>query len=334
MRVAVTGATGFIGRRVVPLLRAGGHEVVCVARRPEAAQELAASGARVVKGDLLDRPSLEAAFAGCAGVVHLAASYEIGLRGRAAREAMTTNIEGTRNALEAARDAGARHIVYTSSIVVHGTTGGRVVDETFRYPGRVFPSVYAESKYRAHYEVAEPLMRGGAPISIVLPGAVLGPGDTSLYNLMHELAAAGLPVPVGAAQYGAVSVDDCARGLVLALERGRPGELYHLVSENLSLRDLARRGPASVGLPVRIVALPDWALLAQLALARFLERFIALPRLLSSDAMGGQLSSLTAIVSNEKARRELGWEPAPVDDALREALRFELEKRGRRLPGA
>src|ERR1700691_424298 len=100
MKVAVTGGTGFIGRRVVRLLRERGHEVVCVVRSHEKAGSLSALGAQLAKGDILDGPSLKAVFAGCEGVLHIAASYELGVVGKQAEEALAKNLEGTRIALE------------------------------------------------------------------------------------------------------------------------------------------------------------------------------------------------------------------------------------------
>src|SRR5437016_5795010 len=132
MRYAVTGGTGFIGKRLVRQLRMEGHDVVCVVRRPEVASELGALGAVLARGDILDKGSLLAAFTGCDGVFHLAASYTLGVVGSRADAALRQNFDGTRVALEAAREAGAGKIVYTSTIAVHGDTSGAIVDETHR----------------------------------------------------------------------------------------------------------------------------------------------------------------------------------------------------------
>ena len=336
MRVAVTGGTGFIGKRVVRILRERGHEVVCVVRNPDKASSLAALGATLARGDILDGASLSAAFAGCEGVLHVAASYELGVVGKRAKEAMAKNLDGTRLALEAACASGARKIVYTSSIVVYGNTYGEEVPEGWR-PKRIacpspHPSFYAMSKARAHYEVALPMIEAGAPIVIVQPGGVIGPRDHSTFRVLWSLLARGWPVPLGRARYGIVDVEDCALGHVLALEQGRIGESYHLVDVNMAVTDLFQRALTATGLRGRSIVFPAWMLAINAAFNSVIERVIPLPDILSSDSLRGMSGSLTQCVATGKARTELGWNPRPLDDVLREIMADELTLRGKKLP--
>jgi nucleoside-diphosphate-sugar epimerase len=336
MRVAVTGGTGFIGRRVVRALRERGHEVVCVVRRPEKANELSALGATLVQGDILDRQSLDRAFAGCEGVMHLAASYEVGVVGKRADAALAQNLDGTRNALFAARDASATRIVYTSSIVAFGNTGGVVFTEA-NLPARAahphpHPTRYSLSKARAHLEVVEPLMKAGVPIIAVMPGAVLGPRDHSNFHLVFKFMADGLPVPVGRSAYTVVRLDDCVAGHLLALERGVPGQSYLLTNENLLLHEFASRAAAASGVPAKVVLLPDWLLEFNARLFWLLERLLPVPSWLSSEAARSMLSTQTMIFDSARARRELGWSPQPIDEALKEIMADELSLRGKPLP--
>jgi nucleoside-diphosphate-sugar epimerase len=336
MKVAVTGGTGFIGSRVVRILRERGHDVVCVVRSPDKATALATLGATLARGDILDAESLKKAFDGCEGVLHIAASYELGVVGKRAKEALAKNLDGTRRALEAARDSGAKKIVYTSSIVVYGNTHGKTVPEGTR-PERIeFPkshaTFYAMSKARAHYDVAVPLMEAGAPIVIVQPGGVIGPRDHSTFRVLWALLARGLPVTMGAARYGIVDVEDCAMGHVLALEKGRVGECYHLVDENLSLPDLVHRAIDASGVQGSTLVFPDWLIGLNAAFMSLVERVIPVPDVMSSDALRGMKASLTLIVETQKARTELGWTPRPMAEALREILADELMLRGKKLP--
>jgi dihydroflavonol-4-reductase len=335
MRVALTGGTGFIGKRVVRILRERGHEVTCLVRNPDNASALTKLGATLVRGDILDGNSLAAGFAGHEGVMHIAASYELGVVGKAAHEAMAKNLDGTRLALTAARASGASKIVYTSSIVVYGNTHGEVVPEGWK-PERIafpnpHPTFYAMSKARAHYDVALPMIQDGAPVVIVQPGAVIGPRDHSTFRVLWRLMARGWPVPIGRASYGIVDVEDCALGHVLALEQGRVGECYHLVDQNLSMPALVLRAAAASGLSARRIVFPSWMLRINAAFNSLIERIVRLPDMLSSDALRGLAGSLTQTVTTDKARDKLGWKPRPLDEALREILADELTLRGKRL---
>ena len=336
MKVAVTGGTGFIGKRVVRILRERGHEVVCVARDPQKAANLAALGATLVRGDILDRASLTQAFAGCEGVLHIAASYEMGVVGKKADEALRKNLDGTRAALEAARDAGAKKIVYTSSVVVYGNTYGKDVPEGHRperiaYPS-VHPNLYAMSKAQAHYDIALPMIEAGAPIVIVQPGAVFGPHDHSTLRLLWALMARGFPIMMGGARFGVVDVEDCAMGHVLALEKGRVGECYHLVDENMALTDLVRRAAVASGLKTSVLTIPPWMLSINAAMMSVFERIVPVPDFFSSDALRGMSGSVTLTVQTGKARTELGWTPRSMDQALREVMAAELTSLGKTLP--
>lgn len=327
MRVAVTGGTGFIGGRVVAQLRAAGHEVVCVARRPDAASGLRALGATVVPGDVLDPASLDRAFAGVEAVFHLAATYVVG-HGKAAGDRMIAdNIASTRLVFERALAAGARRVVYTSSCTVYVDTQGEVVDETWRWTGSTFPTAYVESKHRAHREVLEPMVAAGAPIVTLMPGAVLGPGDPSLFNLLFRWLARGYPIPIGASRWAMVGVDDCARAHLLALDRGTDGHCYNVVAENLSLGTAVRRAAEVSGLPARLVPLRDWMIAAALPPTRLAERILPIPPSLSSESLGGQRSTFSQTLSGDKATRELGFEPDSLDAVFREIVAWELKRR-------
>src|SRR5688500_15225887 len=158
MRYFVTGASGFLGGALARQLRAEGHEVVALVRRPEASPKLAALGAELRGGDITDAESVRAAMRGADGVFHAAAWYKVGQSAMTTgpgattggeqekRDAYRVNVEGTRIVLEAMRDLGIPRGVYTSTVAVFGDTKGRVVDETYRTSGP-FPNWYAETKW-------------------------------------------------------------------------------------------------------------------------------------------------------------------------------------------
>jgi dihydroflavonol-4-reductase len=144
--------------------------------------------------------------------------------------------------------------------------------------------------------------------------------------------ARGLPVVMGGARYGVVDVEDCALGHVLALEKGKPGECYHLVDENLHLSDLAHRAAQASGLPDRVIVFPDWMLALNTAFMSVIERIVPVPDVFSSDSLRGMAAKVDLSVDTTKARRELGWAPRPMEVALREVMADYVGLTGRPLP--
>lgn len=191
MRALVTGATGFLGRRIVELLRERGDEVVAFVRRPDSALE--ATGARLAIGDLRDSGACDAACRGVEAVFHAGAVTGIwGPR----RLFWETNVEGTRHVIAACRAAGVPRLIFTSSpSVVFGEDDLRGVDERQPYPDR-YLAYYPESKAVAERSV---LAANGSDLATVClrPHLIWGPGDPHLIPRVVARARAGRLVQVG-----------------------------------------------------------------------------------------------------------------------------------------
>jgi nucleoside-diphosphate-sugar epimerase len=319
MRYMVTGATGFIGGHLVRQLVRSGHDVVALVRQPAGARELEDVGVELVRGDLLDRPSLEVAMTGADGVFHLAAWYRVGARDSSAAEAV--NVHGTRNVLETARSAGIGKIVYTSTLAVMGDTGGEVVDETYRHDGP-WLSEYDRTKWLAHYQVAAPMAEAGVPVVIVQPGIVYGPGDHSnVGDVLRDYLRRRLPVKPQ--QGGCWShVADTARGHVQAMERGRIGESYILGGECRLWADVLRLAQEITGVePPRLTLPPALARLSALLL-RPVAALAPLPQMYHPETLR-VAAGTTYWGSDAKARREIGWDPRSLREGLAETLRAE-----------
>jgi dihydroflavonol-4-reductase len=236
-RIVVTGGAGLVGRAVVRRLRERGDTVVALVRDPRRATFLAELGAEPVQTDLSDVAELTELLRGADGVIHAAGSYRIGIP-KSERGAMwDANVGTTTRMLDAAEAAGTPRFVYISTGNVYGNTHGKVVDETYRRDlAEGFLSWYDETKYGAH-EVAEQRIRDGAPVTIVLPSQVYGPGDHSGFGEQVELAHAGrlryrALEDVGV---GLVHVDDLGAGIAAAFDRGRPGQSYNLAGPRTTL---------------------------------------------------------------------------------------------------
>ncbi len=323
LNIFVTGATGFIGSHLVPILIKRGHRVTCLVRDPARA-DVKLQGATLVQGDITDRASLRAAMRGAERVFHLAAWYTVGVIDK--RKMRAINVEGTRNVLEVALELGAEKIVYTSTAGVFGNTRGKIVDETYRVDVAELSSEYERTKWQAHYAVAVPLQREGAPIVIVHPGIVVGPGDTSPLVRLYDFYLRRTPMMFGARSGGSwAHVNDIAEGHALAMERGRVGEAYIIAGPSFTYRDAMLQWQAITGIPAPRVWLPGWFAATFAQLMAVAER-VGVRSTFSSEALRS-LADSTWFVSAEKAKRELGWQPCPIELAFRETLDYEMTRR-------
>ena len=324
MRYFVTGATGFIGGRVARMLARERHEVIALVRRPASAQGLADPNIRLHPGDITDIDSMRGGMRGADGVFHIAAWYRVGVRDGAAEG---INVEGTRNVLRLIEELKVPRAVYTSTLAVFGDTRGRVVDETYR-AGGPWLSEYDRTKWKAHYEVAEPMMRSGLPLVIVQPGLTYGPGDTSTLRetLVNYLRGRLQMLPQRTA-YCWGCVEDTARGHIQAMERGAPGTSYiiagppHTVIETFAIAERL----SGVAAPRHHV--PPSLMRLAAALVRPLESFVVVPPLYASETLR-VMAGVTYLGSNARAVRELGFAPRPLEDGLRDTLAHEMRLLG------
>ena len=325
MRYFITGATGFIGGEVARQLVARGDEVVALVRAPERAAALAQMGVTLAAGDVTDLASVRAPMAGVDGVFHIAGWYKIGARDT--RPGAAINVAGTRNVLETMRDLGIRKGVYTSTVAIFGDTHGQVPDETYHFDGP-FLSEYDRTKWQAHYDVAEPLMRAGLPLVIVLPGLVYGPGDTSaIHETLASYVRRRLPmIPRGAA-YCWGYVEDIARGHLLAMDRGQAGEEYIIAGEVATLEQALAIAQRTTGIPAPRVRLAPRMMRASSALVRPFEGLLGLEGTYTAEGLR-VAAGVTYLGSNAKARRELGYDPRPLAEGLPPTLAWELEQAG------
>lgn len=322
MRYLVTGATGFLGRRLALRLRDAGHEVRAVVRDPAGARDLAAAGVELFSGDITDRSSLQAPMMGTDGVFHLAALYKLGRRNVGSAEHV--NVTGTRNVLETMRDLGVEKGVYTSTLAVFSDTHGKLVDETYRYnPEGGFLSEYDRTKHLAHYEVAAPLQRAGLPLVTVMPGVVYGPGDPSAVgDLFRQYLQRRLfVIPAGTA-FSWAFVDDVVTGHLLAMERGRAGEDYIIGGPVHTLEGVFTLAQKLTGIPAPRARLPPTLLRRAAGLIDRLETLFALPAAYTAEGLRSS-AGVTYTGTNEKARAELGYAPRPLAEKLGETLQAE-----------
>ncbi|MGH3005569.1 MAG: NAD-dependent epimerase/dehydratase family protein [Gaiellaceae bacterium] len=311
MRAFVTGGTGFLGGRLVERLRGRGDEVVALVRSPGKAERLEELGCELVEGDLASREVLAEAMRGCDAAFHVAADYRIGIRGSERAGMFEVNVTGTRNVLDAARDVA--RIVYVSTNNVLGNTRGKVVDETYRRPESEWLSAYDESKFLAHRLVQERIAEG-APIVVVQPGGIYGPGDHTEMGALLARAARGKVVvlPLGSVGLNWALVDDVADGVLLAHDRGKVGETYILGGEIGTLRQGVAEAFAAGGHRPRIVPVPTALLRLAAPVGPLLGRNVR--EILSAS------DGVTYWGTDARARRELGYAPRGLAEGLRQTF--------------
>ncbi|MBP6015633.1 MAG: NAD-dependent epimerase/dehydratase family protein [Candidatus Promineofilum sp.] len=319
MKAFVTGGTGFIGRAVVRRLVERGYQVSALARSEAGARLLRGQGANVVIGDVTDRDSMRGGMTGSDVVFHIAGVYDFTPEGIVRAEAV--NVGGTRNALELAHELGVPRIVYTSTVAVFGDTQGQVPDETY-YAGAPFLSEYDRTKWLAHYEVAESLILQGAPIIIVMPGGVYGPGDNSwLVEIMRLFYRGLLPVLPGPETIITYAyVDDVAEGHILAAEKGRLGQSYILAGPAIPLSEMVDFWAQLTGKARPVARIPARYARGLAPVAGRAQSIFSLHEAFS----GALFRTLGATYAgrSDKARAELGWRPRPIQTGMLETFEW------------
>jgi nucleoside-diphosphate-sugar epimerase len=321
----VTGATGFIGGEIVKQLIGRGHKVVALVRSPERATMLKALGVEMHTGDITDRDTLKTPMTGVDGVFHVAAWYKVGVTEPLADQ---INVDGTRNVLKTMRTLEIPRGVYTSTVAVFSDTRGVLPDETYRYDGAHL-SEYDRTKWIAHYRVAVPKIEEGLPLSIVMPGLVYGPGDTSgMHTALVDLLRGRMPMTPARTAFCWGHIEDTARGHILAMEKGKPGETYIIAGPRHTFEyafDLA----ASIAKVRQPIFHPGPHFMRATAAAMsMVGRAVKLPPGLTPEALR-VLAGTTYLGSNEKAVRELGFTARPIEEGMAQTLEHELRLLGR-----
>jgi nucleoside-diphosphate-sugar epimerase len=225
------------------------------------------------------------------------------------------NVEGTRRVLTAARDAGVQKAVYVSTVAVVGDTRGEVADERWSRVTPGFTSAYEQTKVEAH-EVARAIAADGLPLVTVQPGVVYGPGDTSeLGGLFDRHLNGKLPlVPFPEMGITPVHRDDVATGVLLALDKGKPGESYVLAGETTTMGELINELAKVTGKKPPRGAAPTWLLKALAPFGRVIGPAMGFPpnmkELISSS------HGVTFWARSDRAQRELGWSYRPLPEGL------------------
>jgi len=324
MRLFITGATGFVGSHVARLAAEQGAELRLLTRKTSKTENLP-KNAELVQGDLRDPTAFAAALRGCEALIHVAADYRLWVPDPA--EMYKANVEGTRELLRLAREAGVRRVVYTSSVATVGFAPPRngqhvIVDEETPVSEADMIGHYKRSKWLAEQE-ALAAARVGQEVILLNPTTPVGAMDvkpTPTGRIIVDFLNKKFPAYVETG-LNLVDVEEIARMHLTALERARFGERYILGGENLTLKQILDRLATITGLPSPTMKVPHFVAMA----------FAFFDETITGNLRGREPRATVEAVrmgkkmmwaSSAKAERELGWRVLPVDAALRSAVQW------------
>ncbi|HZA12495.1 NAD-dependent epimerase/dehydratase family protein [Mycobacterium sp.] len=321
----VIGANGFLGSHVTRQLVAGGADVRVLVRPTANTRGIDDLSVERFHGDLFETETLRRAMDGCDVVYHCAVDTRAWLRDPA--PLFRANVEGLRNVLDVARSRDLCRFVFTSSYVTIGRRRGRRATEDDKYTWRRSHGPYPLSRLQAEELVLRYAAECGLPAVAMCVSTTYGAGDWG--GTPHGSFIAGavfgkLPFNMAGIELEVVGVDDAARALILAAERGRTGQRYIISEKMMPLTEVVRIAADEAGMPPPRRSIPLPLLYGLGALGTVKARF---------SSSGGEQLSLKSVrmmrmeseVDHGKAIRELGWHPEPVEDSIRAAARFWLE---------
>ena len=319
MNVFVTGATGFVGHHIAKALAAEGASLRLLTRKSSNLANLEGIPGETVVGDLSDSASLKSSLADCDAVVHVAADYRLWIPDPAAM--YRANVDGTRELLRMAREAGVKRFVYTSSVAtMHFFTNGIVSNEDTPVSLGDMVGHYKRSKFLAEQEALHAAAQG-QEVLILNPTTPIGPNDrrpTPTGRIFVDFLNRKFPAYVDTG-LNLVDVTEVARAHVLALSKGTPGRRYILGGENLTLKQILDKMSAITGIPSPTVKIP----FVVAATYAFFEEWITgrirgrEPRATLEEVRMGRKKMYA---SSARAQQELDFHILPVYPAMREAI--------------
>jgi len=306
MKALVTGANGFLGSAVVRALLADGLAVRAFVRSGSDRRNLDGLDVEVAVGDLTERASVRRAAAGCDAVFHVAADYRLWVAD--SKPMYRANVDGSVNVLEAAAEAGAKGMVYTSSVAVLGINKDRTpADEETPVTVDDMVGHYKRSKYLAEQAVRKRAAELGFPVVTVNPSTPIGPRDikpTPTGRILLDAAAGRMPAFVDTG-LNLVHVDDVAAGHLAAARLGVPGERYILGGDDFTLQQILELVAEHVGRRASTIRLPHWSVYPLAVGAEAIAMLTKREPRVTLD--GVRMSKKHMYFSSRKAQRDLKY---------------------------
>lgn len=321
----VTGASGFVGSALVRELLDDGVEVRVLMRPGSNRRTMDGLDVEVIEGDLLDTGAIASGVVGADACFQVAGAHSLWTPGRRQIKSMyDANERGAGMVLRTAAEAGCESIVHCSSVVAVGRPRDRAANEDDHADINDLTVHYARSKYLGERKALE-LADGGAPITVVNLGATMGPWDvnpTPTGRLVLDFLKRKIP---GYMKSGlnVIDVQDCARGHILAAQKGKRGERYILGNENVSILEILTMLSEISGIKEPGFKVPKFVCLMTGFFSELKARTTGKPP--NVPLAGVRLAMQPMIFDNAKAKRELGLPTRPVKETLRRAASWFIE---------
>jgi dihydroflavonol-4-reductase len=326
MTIAVTGASGFVGRVLTPLLTAEGHSLRLLTRSDLPVAEMSSTDIRLVKGDLLDRESLAVLVRGADVVIHLAAV--ISIADEEIEEVVEVNVNGTRHLLDAARDAGVSRFIHLSSLTAYNQAPYDEPMDEHRGPTTSRRRNYDHSKAVSQALALEYNSKGapeyngrGMEVLVLAPAGIVGPFDykpSRIGMAIINIYKGWLPaLPPGGVDF--VDVRDVAAAIVAAISKGVPGNVYLLSGQWATMKMVAREIARIKGKKRTPPVMPVWLTLGLLPLVKLWARITGTTPLYTRQALGHLLYS-NKMIDSTKAKTDLQFQPRSFGETIKDTI--------------
>nr|VFJ93131.1 MAG: dihydroflavonol-4-reductase [Candidatus Kentron sp. LFY] len=320
MNIFITGATGFVGKKLVEKLSQTGHGMHCLVRETSEVTHLEEVGAKIIIGDITDKGSIHQGMQGCQWVMHLANLYSFWEPNNKIFECV--NIDGTRNVMECAIDLGVSKVIHVSTCVTYGCPRERPFTEESEPEAPL--SEYARTKRIGDDIVWALHEERGLPAVVVFPAPVLGAGDPKATGrYVDDLVKRKLPATMlEDSSMVFVHVEDVAEGILRAAEKeGNIGEKYLLGKYRLSIGEMNEAVRDISGVPLPFMSLPDFLVMPTAELLTVVANLFRAPPLWGMSVDQIRTSQKGIDFDGTKAERELGLIYTPPYDALKDMIR-------------
>jgi dihydroflavonol-4-reductase len=322
----VIGASGFLGSHVTRQLVAAGEDVRVLIRPTSSTRGIDGLDVEIGHGDIFDEDAVRSAMSGCDVVYYCVVDARAWLRDPT--PLYRTNVEGLRHVLDVAVDAGLERFVFTSSIGTIGRVEHGLADERTAHNWLEAGGGYIRSRVQAENLVLAYHRDKGLPAVAMCVANTYGSGDwqpTPHGGLVAAAVRGKLPFYISGAQAEVVGIDDAARALILAGERGRPGERYIVSERFMSAHEIYHAACSAVDVAPPKYGVPLAVMSALGRVSQFVARLRRRDTALTVLSM--RLLHIMSPMSHDKAVRELGWAPKPTTDALAEAAASFRDRR-------